>query len=90
MTEALKRVIEEIERLDPTTQDEIAELLRQELGHRRTKAAKAHQDAEWAASLQETIERINRGEQVGPVHQSEEEFFAALDAIPYKGQEQES
>jgi ABC-type lipoprotein export system ATPase subunit len=90
MTEALKRIIEEIEQLDTATQDEIAELLRQELKHRRTKAAIAHQNTEWAASLQEIIKRIDRGEQVGPVHLSEEEFFAALDAIPYRGKEQGS
>ena len=43
-------------------------------------SALARQNADWDASLEETLAQVGRGQT--PVYHSTEEFFAALDAVP--------
>lgn len=86
MIETLRKVMEEVEQLDEHAQQELAERLRlmlNELGEERRKrrvAAIARQNAEWSEGLDDVLARIDRGERVGPVHHSEEEFLRSLGA----------
>jgi hypothetical protein len=93
MTEALQEAIEQIQQLDPDLQDffaiRIQEMLAALAADPRTQEAIARQDAEWRARLPEQLARIARGDYNTPTYANEEEMFAALDAIPYTGEEQE-
>ncbi|GEM_PF-1959508 len=83
MIETLRQVMEEVEQLDEHAQQELAEKLRQlldELAKERRAAAIARQNAEWSEGLDDVLARIDRGERVGPVYHSEEEFLRSLGA----------
>ncbi len=86
MIETLRQVMEEVEQLDERGQQELAEKLRQLLAElareqrKRRAAAIARQNAEWSEGLDDVLARIDRGERVGPVYHSEEEFLLSLGA----------
>ena len=86
MIETLRQVMEEVEQLDERAQQELVEKLRQildELAEERREqraAAIARQNAEWSEGLDDVLARIDRGERVGPVYHSEEEFLRSLGA----------
>lgn len=65
-------------KLNPEKQGEVIEAFIQLVKDALTKQAIAEQDALWEARLDEQLARAARGE--NPIHHSEEEFFAALDA----------
>ena len=51
-------------------------------------SAIARQNADWDASLEETLAQVGQGQT--PVYHTTDEFFAALDAVPVEGTEEKS
>lgn len=78
------RAIELLAREQGTTPEVLAEtLLRERLAERQSLL---RQNAEWTATLDEALARAARGENTR--YASAEEFFNALDEIPFEGSEE--
>ena len=78
LSDEMYSTIVELARARGTTPEALAEeLLRERLAERD---ALARQNAEWSATLDDELARAARGE--NPRHETLEDFFAALQAVP--------